>query len=248
MPDLEENTAYWDGGFHWRHRGDEWSAWWGSPEAEWQATIYPRIREFLPARLLLEIAPGFGRWTQFLRDHCERLVGIDLSRKCVWACRRRFWRDRRLKFRTNDGKSLRAAGDATVDFAFSFDSLVHVEADVMDAYLAELARVLRPEGVAFLHHSNMAAYPADEVGRKIPHWRSGSVSADTVAERAAAVGLSCFKQELIGWGDEHDYLNDAFSWIAVAGSAHDGPREVVRNDSFMHEARASRESLSAGAG
>jgi SAM-dependent methyltransferase len=237
MPDLDENAAYWDGGFHWRHRGDEWSAWWGTPEAEWRATIYPRIEEFLPVRLLLEIAPGYGRWTQFLRHECERLVGIDLSSKCVRACRRRFWRDRRLRFHVNDGKSLRAVDDGTVDFAFSFDSLVHVEADVMDAYVAELARVLRPDGVAFLHHSNMAAYPAEEVGPKIPHWRSGSVSGESIAELASGLGLSCFKQELIGWGDEHPFLNDALSWIARAGSPHDRPREIVRNEHFMDEAR-----------
>jgi SAM-dependent methyltransferase len=240
MPDLEENAAYWESGFHWRYRGDEWSAWWGSPEGQWQTTIYPRIEEFLPVGLLLEIAPGFGRWTHFLRDHCDRLVGIDLSSRCVWACRRRFWRDRRLKFRTNDGKSLRAVADGTVDFAFSFDSLVHVESDVMDAYVAELARVLRPDGVAFLHHSNMAAYPPEEVGRKIPHWRSGSVSADSVSERAANVGLSCFKQELLGWGDEHAFLNDTFTWIARAGSAHDRPRELHTNEAFMEEARGVR--------
>src|SRR5689334_2178809 len=79
MPDLEENAAYWDGGFHWRYGGDEWSRWWGTPEAQWRATIYPRIAEYLPVRRLVEIAPGYGRWTQFLRDSCDELVAIDLS-------------------------------------------------------------------------------------------------------------------------------------------------------------------------
>jgi hypothetical protein len=240
MPELSENAAYWDGGFHWRHRGDEWSDWWGGPESQWHATIYPRIERFLPAHRLLEIAPGYGRWTQFLRDYCDSLIGIDLSSKCVWACRRRFWRDRRLSFQVNDGKSLTGVRDGAIDFVFSFDSLVHVEQDIMDAYLAELARVLSDDGVAFLHHSNMAAYPAEQVGPRIPHWRSGSVSAETVAVTATGVGLHCFRQELVGWGADHEFLNDGFTWLARTDSERDRPREVVANTRFMEEAQQAR--------
>jgi SAM-dependent methyltransferase len=237
MPDLAENAAYWDGQFHWRYGGDEWSRWWGSPEAQWRATVYPRIEAYLPVTRLVEIAPGYGRWTQFLQHHCEQLIGIDLSRKCVKACRKRFRKARSLSFHANDGRSLSAVGDGEADFVFSFDSLVHVEQDVIEDYVAELARILSPEGVVFLHHSNMAAYPREEVGARIPHWRSGSVSAQTVAETAARVGLSCFKQELLPWGTDHDFLTDGFSWITRPGSAHDRPREVLSNTEFMREAQ-----------
>jgi ubiquinone/menaquinone biosynthesis C-methylase UbiE len=236
MPELSENASYWDGGFHWRHGGDEWSDWWGGPERQWRATIQPRVERFLPARRLLEIAPGYGRWTQFLRDHCGELIGIDLSAQCVQECRSRFREDSRLSFHVNDGKSLAAAPDGTVDFVFSFDSLVHVERDVMDAYVAELARVLGDDGVAFLHHSNMASYDSEEVGPRIPHWRSGSVSAETVAQSATAVGFNCFRQELVRWGADHQFLNDSFTWIARTDSRHDRPREVVANAAFMEEA------------
>jgi SAM-dependent methyltransferase len=237
MPDPDWNAAYWSQDFHWRYGGDEWSSWWGGPEPQWRVTIYPRIASFLPARSLVEVAPGFGRWTEFLRGHCEELIGIDLSKRCVKACRRRFRRDRRLSFHVNDGKSLRAVNDGAADFVFSFDSLVHVEQDIMDAYVRELARVLTDDGVAFIHHSNMAAYSAAEAGPRNPHWRSGSVSAETVAETAADVGLSAFKQELIGWGNDHHFLNDSLSWIARMDSPHAGGRRVVVNESFMQEAR-----------
>ena len=240
MPELSENSGYWDGGFHWRYGGDEWSDWWGSPTRQWRATLYPRVEQFLPTGRLLEIAPGFGRWTQFLRDHCEELIGIDLSAKCVEACRRRFRRDRRLSFHVNDGKSLAPIQDRTVEFTFSFDSLVHAEQDVMDAYLAELARVLSDDGIAFLHHSNMAAYTTEQVGRRIPHWRSGSVSAESVAQTAATVGLNCFRQELVTWGADHQFFSDSFTWIARTGSKHDRPRAVVANATFMEEARLAR--------
>jgi 2-polyprenyl-3-methyl-5-hydroxy-6-metoxy-1,4-benzoquinol methylase len=238
MPDLTESRAYWDGGYHWRHGGDEWSDWWAGPEAQWQVTLYPRVEPFLPAHRLLEIAPGYGRWTQFLRDHCDELVAIDLSARCVEACRRRFRKDRRLSFHVNDGKSLSAARDDSIDFVFSFDSLVHVEQEIVDAYIVEIARVLTVDGVAFLHHSNMAAYGVEA---KEPHWRSTSVSAETVSDSAAAAGLNCFRQELVRWGEEHQFLNDSFTWIARPDSEHDTPREVLANPTFMDETRQARE-------
>jgi hypothetical protein len=43
--------------------------------------------------------------------------------------------------------------DGSIDLAFSFDSLVHAEADVLSFYLAQLATKLRSDGVAFIHHS-----------------------------------------------------------------------------------------------
>jgi hypothetical protein len=248
MPDLDENAAYWDGGFHWRYSGEEWSAWWGGSEPEWLVTIEPRIAEFLPAKRLLEIAPGFGRWTHFLRQHCDVLIGVDLSAQCAEACRRRFANDPAMNFHVNDGMSLSAVDTGAVDFAFSFDSLVHVEQDVMDAYLVELARVFAEDGVGFLHHSNMAAYPSQEVGPRIPHWRSGSVSAETVARSARRAGLSCFRQEIIGWGTDHNFLSDSFTWIAHQGSRHDRPREVVANKDFMEEPARARARQAAWSG
>src|SRR5205823_13785691 len=61
------------------------------------------------------------------------------------------------EFDVNDGSSLAAGSDDSIALAFSFASLVHAEEDVIDAYLHELARVLTDDGVAFLHHSNLAA-------------------------------------------------------------------------------------------
>jgi cyclopropane fatty-acyl-phospholipid synthase-like methyltransferase len=187
--------------------------------------------------MLVEIAPGYGRWTHFLREYCDELIGVDLSARCVKACRRRFRWKRSLSFHVTDGKSIAGVDDGTADFVFSFDSLVHVEQDVMDAYLGELARVLDENGVAFLHHSNMAAYTPEEVGPRMPHWRADSVSAEGVAATAAGCGLSCFKQELITWGDDHEFLSDSFTWITRTGSDRDRPAPVLTNTRFMDEPR-----------
>ena len=153
MPSIAANLSW--GTYDWPQQGEEWSEEWGDAETQWHATILPRIRRFLPAKRILEIAPGYGRWTGFLINASEQYTGIDLNPECVAACRKRFAGAPHARFESNDGKSLAVVPDDSIDFAFSFDSLVHVEIEVIEAYLGELSRKLSPSGIAFLHHSNL---------------------------------------------------------------------------------------------
>ena len=86
MPSIEENVYKWNEDYSWQSGGEPWSAPWGSSSAQWYGCIYPRIQRFLPAPTILEIAPGFGRWTEFLLSHCDTLIGVDVAPKCVEAC------------------------------------------------------------------------------------------------------------------------------------------------------------------
>jgi SAM-dependent methyltransferase len=173
MATVEENKRMWQE-YGWTRAGDEWSNAWGSAVAEWRSTILPRLHQWVPTHTVLEIAPGFGRWTEYLKDLAQHLILVDLTEKCITACRERFATASNISYSVNDGRSLRAAGDRSVDFIFSFDSLVHVEADVIEAYLYEFARTLNSDGVAFIHHSNIGAYR-----RRLTFGRQ----LDTVAER-----------------------------------------------------------------
>ena len=158
MPTVEQNLFLWGKADGWKDDGDKWSVKWGGTELEWWTSIFPRIRQFVPASTIFEIAPGFGRWTQFLKGFCQQLIAVDVSPACIERCKERFASDPQVHCYVNDGKSLAMVEDASVDFAFSFDSLVHVEADVIAAYLNQLGKKLKPDGFAFLHHSNLGAY------------------------------------------------------------------------------------------
>jgi len=139
MATIELNKQKWDGEYEWIRQGEEWSCAWGGSEAQWSFTITPRIRPFIPTGTILEIAPGYGRWTNYLKDYCDGLVAIDLSESCIQACRQRFSNSRYIAFHVNDGSSLEMVNDHSVDFVFSYDSLVHSEADVKDAYVSQIS-------------------------------------------------------------------------------------------------------------
>lgn len=239
MPLLADNVSMWNVSYDWSQRGDEWSDAWGGPSYQWWVTLQSRIQGYLPARRILEIAPGYGRWTHYLRDMCEELIGVDIADTAIAHCRERFAGDGRLRFEVNDGTSLAVAEDRTIDLVFSFDSLVHAEIDVIGGYLLEFSRVLADDGVAFIHHSNMASYESGSYDTNNIHWRATSVSAQRVERLAAAAGLRCVSQEQVSWGSE--LLNDCFTVITRAGSRWDRDNVVVQNTGFSsHEMAASK--------
>ena len=254
MAGVEQQVSVWDREWDWSEAGEEWSRWWGGTPALWYGALLPRIHAHVPAATVLEIAPGFGRWTRFLRGLARELVIVDVAERCIEHCRERFAADDNISYHVNDGRSLRMLGEGSVDFAFSFDSLVHADAEVMEAYATELARVLTPDGVAFLHHSNLAAYRGlTRLTHVVPNrlraplvrrgalidigaWRAQDVGAEWFAAVCGRAGLSCFSQELISW--QHGrWLTDALTLLTPAGSGWARPRAVVRNPRFGDEGR-----------
>ncbi len=234
-----ENRAIWSS-YAWPEGGDEWSNPWGGTRALWHGFILPRIQSFLPHPAgsapdfrALEIAPGHGRCTQFLVERVPHLVLVDLVEECLEHCRKRFAAYSHVEYFCNDGSSLAMLEDESIDFAFSWDSLVHVDHGPLRAYVFELARVLRPGGVAFLHHSNLGEQ-AHELGDIDPYSTLGnrrvSVSATAVAQDCVDAGLRCRVQELMAWNDPHFY-SDCLSLIEKAPpAAGSGPRVLRRTD------------------
>ena len=238
MPTLDENRRHWQSTYGWPDGGEEWSQVWGDSATQWRGSILPRLAGLLPAGRALEIGAGFGRWSERLRPHCERLVLVDLAERCVEACRRRFAGDPAVDCRLSDGRTLPGVEARSLDLVFSFDSLVHAEADVLEAYAGELARTLADEGAAFLHHSNFGAVLAARPGAENRHWRGESASAEGFAAACSRHGLVCVAQEIVDWGGVED--GDAFSLVVRAGSARDRGRTVRRNPHFMGEAQSVR--------
>ena len=239
--------------YDWKDAGEEWSAPWGSSKAQWFGTILPRISEYLPAGTILEIAPGFGRWTHHLREHCERLHVVDPDARCIEACRHRFADDSRLTYHVNDGRSLAMISDRSIDFVFSFDSLVHVPRALVEGYVRQLADKLKDDGVGFIHHSNLGEY-ASSAGDRIPervrklltkaklldqdYQRAPDMTAELFRSDCAANGLHCLRQELINWRGRR--LIDCFTTLSRAGSKWGGASRIIRNSNFMREARLIR--------
>jgi SAM-dependent methyltransferase len=236
MPDLDWNKRRWNDTYAWPQSGDEWSRHWGGPRAQWYGTIYPRIARWLPARNLLEIAPGFGRWTQFLLRQTDCYYGVDMNPKCISMCRQRFVSANRALFFQNDGRSLRDVPEGCIDFVFSFDSLVHVELDVLGEYCQQIVEKLTTNGVAFLHHSN-ALKERDET-QPNANGRGTTVSSAAIREIIDRVGGRTLLQEEINW--ESKKRTDCLTTFCRSAGFPNLDYALIENDHFMLEAHLIR--------
>lgn len=215
---------------------------------QWYWTLYPRLRRLLPVETILEVGPGYGRWTAYLKEFCEEMVLVDISEKCIHHCRSRFGEEQ-MTYRVGSGDTLDGVEDSSVDLIFSWETLVYLEAPELQSYLKEFARVLRPGGKGFLHHSNLGAYLGYfDRTLKIPkrirdllkkrrlldydQWRARTVTAELVARWVTECGLYVEAQELIPWGGRR--LIDGLTTVSTEPPERD--REVLENPGFHDRA------------
>jgi hypothetical protein len=146
-----------------------------------------------------------------------------------------------MEYHVNDGRSLTMIADASIDFAFSFDSLVHAEVDVIESYISQLSDKLTADGIAFLHHSNFAALleqtdAGSQDGGEMDnrHWRSETVSAEIVSAIADRSNMTVVSQERVNWGCKA--LSDCITVLAPTGSRWERVPRIADNPGFMAEA------------
>jgi ubiquinone/menaquinone biosynthesis C-methylase UbiE len=146
-----EEQRLWNLDSNWEVDGHEWSKSFGTTEDLWNNQIFDRIKDFR-GKKILEIAPGFGRITQFLSILAGELIVVDLNPLCIEKTRNKL-KHHVLAYFVNDGKSIPKVRNNSQDLVFSFDSFVHMHANVTEEYIKEIYRVLKPGGQAFIHHS-----------------------------------------------------------------------------------------------
>ena len=241
MPSIDENEKNWSS-YNWLQGGDEWSETWGTTEQMWFRSIFPRIMSYLPAKSILEIAPGFGRCTQFLQSQGQEMWLLDVTQKCLDGCKARFAGLEHLNFVKNDGLSLAALPDNRFDFVFSWDSLVHCDQDVLRSYLSQIRDKMTDDAVGFFHHSNLGALSPKE-HKDTLGWRSTNMTADLFVEYCDEFGLECCFQEVIPWSSGAK-LTDCISLFTPKGSKYSTPFKRVENHQFTAEMAYSKNLLS----
>jgi SAM-dependent methyltransferase len=89
-------------------------------------------------------------------DHFDRVIGVDVSPEMVHRARK-LVTDPRIAFELGNGASLAPVADRIADFVYEFTVFQHIpRISVIESYIAETARVLRPGGVAALQWNNQA--------------------------------------------------------------------------------------------
>jgi SAM-dependent methyltransferase len=111
--------------------------------------LLPYVRSDITA---LEIGPGGGRWTRYLLP-VRRLYAVDRYPKLLAELRRNFPQPNIIEI-LNNGTDFPDVPPDTVDFVFAFGVFVHLDAEVIRAYLASLHTVIRPGANLVIQYSD----------------------------------------------------------------------------------------------
>lgn len=145
----------------WRAAREEWNRpamygrEWGDPDAIPPLAhfrdhfIKPYVK---PGRVGLEIGPGGGRWTRYLLGF-DRVYAVDYHRELLAELRRSV-PDERVVPIHNNGTDFPGVPDAGVDYVLSFGVFVHLEPHLIEGYLGNLGRILRPGADVVLQYAD----------------------------------------------------------------------------------------------
>jgi ubiquinone/menaquinone biosynthesis C-methylase UbiE len=100
---------------------------------------------------VLDFGCGAGRLSQALAEHADEVVALDVSEPMLETARALDRSGGRISFVLATDADLRAFPDGSFDLVFTERVLQHLPRPVLESYLAEFVRVLRPGGVAYLH-------------------------------------------------------------------------------------------------
>lgn len=124
---------------------------------------YAWAAQLVSGREVLDAACGEGYGSYLLSQSATAVTGLDLDEDAIEHARQRYRADN-LSFDCGDATRLPYERDS-FDVVVSFETLEHLEAQ--DALLAELRRVLRPEGFLVISSPDRKTY-SDETGYDNP--------------------------------------------------------------------------------
>jgi ubiquinone/menaquinone biosynthesis C-methylase UbiE len=128
---------------------------WGDPEKN---PALVRIRKHFISpyvtteSTVVEIGPGGGRWTRYLLK-AEKLYVVDFYQDLLDELRSNF-NQGNMEFVKNNGTDFPGIAGGSVDFVFSYGTFVHLDLDLIDSYLRNIKRLLKPRACVLIQYSD----------------------------------------------------------------------------------------------
>jgi len=103
-----------------------------------------------PTHTAVEIGPGGGRWTRYLLGF-DQLYCVDYHQELLDELGSNF-RLPHLKLIKNNGDDFPSIPENSVDFVFSFGVFVHLDAEIVNGYLSNIKKILKPGGNVIIQY------------------------------------------------------------------------------------------------
>ena len=173
--------------------------------------IYPFI---IQESIVGEIGVGGGRIASMVALHVKELYCFDISAKMLKKARGTLSYYTHVKYILLDQPKFSADLKEKFDFVYSFDVFVHLDLHMMWKYFNEIRHILKVDGKAFLHTTNLKApdgwkHFASQKHYSVQHHYF--ISPEIIQILAEHAGLKIIKESNID--NSNFYLNRDYLFI-----------------------------------
>ena len=121
---------------------------------------YAIVQDIVKQKDILDVACGEGYGSSFMADVARSVVGVDISDEAVQHASSTYTKAN-LMFRQGSATAL-DFNDASFDVVVSFETIEHLAEQAQ--MLAEIRRVLRPDGLLVISSPNRPIYSEESAG------------------------------------------------------------------------------------
>ena len=158
--------------------------------------------EKLDLTVTLELACGHGRHAEIVQPMAGKLILMDVFQDNLDVCKRRLSDKSNVVYLLGNGFSFDPVEDRTVSAIYCYDAMVHFAPKLVESYIKDVSRVLKPGGMALFHHSNYVAPVNQHYGRN-PNARN-KMTRDLFNSYAKGVKLDIVEAFEMSWGGHTD--------------------------------------------
>lgn len=129
---------------------------WGDPEVVSPLNFIKEryVIPYVNARhKAVEIGPGGGRWTRYLLGF-ETLYVVDYHQELLDELKLNFGRQRNIRFIKNNGTDFPGIDENSIDYLFTFGTFVHLDFDLIEAYLLAIRPIIKPGANVVVQYSD----------------------------------------------------------------------------------------------
>jgi ubiquinone/menaquinone biosynthesis C-methylase UbiE len=117
---------------------------------------YLLARDYAAGKRVLDVASGEGYGSHLLAGIAESVVGVDLSAEAVAHATQKYAKEN-LQYIAASCTQI-PLPDASFDFIVSFETIEHIDEAAQHAFLREVNRLLKPDGVFLISSPNRPEY------------------------------------------------------------------------------------------
>ena len=120
---------------------------------------YLGFRDLVQGKNVLDAACGEGYGSRILAEKAKSVIGLDISAKTVERANKNYASEcNNLKYVCGSIASMEMIETDTIDVVVSFETIEHVDEGIQNAFMKEIKRVLKQDGILIMSTPNKRIY------------------------------------------------------------------------------------------